>query len=186
MRAAAQVDEIPLAVQRHILARRDRGDDLGLVVLADALEEVHRLVARPHLAMHGDLAFRDLGHALLDRLQVLGGERALVREVVVEAVVDHRPDRHLGVGEELLHRVCEQVGRGVADDLEAFGVLVGDDGELGVRLEAMREIDQLPVGAAGDRRLGETGADRGSDLGDGHRMIEAAHGTVGKRDVGHG
>ena len=135
--------------------------------------------------MHGNLALRDLGHALLDRLQVLGGERALVREVVIEAVVDHRPDRHLGVGEELLHRVREQVGRGVADDLETLGVLVGDDGEIGVRLEAMREIDQLSVAAAGDRRLGEAGADRGRDLGDGHRMIEAAHGAVGKRDVGH-
>ena len=185
VRAAAKVDEIALAVQRDVLARRDRGDDLGLVVLADALEEVHCLVARPHLAMHGNLALRDLAHALLDRLQVLGGEGALVREVVVEAVVDHRPDRHLGVGKELLHRVREQVGGGVADDFEAFGILVGDDGEIRVRFEAMREIDQLPVGATGDRRLGETGADRGCDLGNGHRMIEAAHGTIGERDVGH-
>jgi hypothetical protein len=47
VRAAAQVDEIALAIERYILALRDRGDEFGLVVLADGLEELDRLVARP-------------------------------------------------------------------------------------------------------------------------------------------
>jgi hypothetical protein len=38
VRAAAQVLEAALAVQRHVLAGRDAGDDLGLVQLAQALK----------------------------------------------------------------------------------------------------------------------------------------------------
>ena len=44
--AAAQVLELALAVQRHLLAGRNARDDLGLVVLADALEVLHRRIAR--------------------------------------------------------------------------------------------------------------------------------------------
>jgi hypothetical protein len=38
VRATAQVGEITLAIERDILACRNRGNDLGLVVLADGLE----------------------------------------------------------------------------------------------------------------------------------------------------
>src|SRR5690606_26898001 len=40
VRAAAEIDERALAVQADRLAGRDRRDDLGFVVLADALEEL--------------------------------------------------------------------------------------------------------------------------------------------------
>ena len=53
--------------------------------------------------------------------EILGRERALVREVVVEAVLDHRADRDLRVGKELLHRVGEQVRRRMAQHVEAGG-----------------------------------------------------------------
>ena len=46
MRAAAQVFELTFAVQRHVFVRRDAGNDLGLVVLAQALEVRDGLVAR--------------------------------------------------------------------------------------------------------------------------------------------
>src|SRR5690606_41514204 len=49
----------------------------------------------------------------------------------------------------------------------------------------VREIGQAAADAPRERSLGETGADRGRNLGHGDRMIEAANGTVGKRDVGH-
>jgi hypothetical protein len=56
----------------------------------------------------------------------------LVREVVIEAVFDHRADGDLGVREQLLHRVRQQVGGRVTDHVQAFRILVGDDGEVGV------------------------------------------------------
>ena len=46
VRPAAEVDEVAFAIERDGLVARDRGDDLGLVVLAHALEELDRVVAR--------------------------------------------------------------------------------------------------------------------------------------------
>ena len=69
----------------------------------------------------GSSFFASSAILLLDRREVLGRERALVREVVVEAVLDHRADRHLRVGKQLLHRIGEQVRRRVAEDVEALG-----------------------------------------------------------------
>ena len=108
---------------------------------------------------------RELGHALLDRGEILGRERTLVREVVVEAVLDHRADRHLRVREKLLDRVGEQVRRRVADDVEALGILVGDDRECGVAIDRYDVSTTLAVDLAGERGLGEAGADRGGDFG---------------------
>ena len=51
----------------------------------------------------------DLLHALLERREVVGGERALDVEVVVEAVADRRADAELGLREQLLHRLREHV-----------------------------------------------------------------------------
>ena len=186
VRAAAEVDEVAFAVERDRLVGRDRRDDLGLVVLAQALEELHRVVAR-HLRAHDGLVLlRELRHALLDRGEVLRRERALVREVVVEAVLDHRTDRHLRVGEQFLDRVGEQVRRRVADDLEALGVLVGDDRDAGVAVDHVRRVDDLAVDLAGQRGLGEAGADGRGDVADGDGAVELTDGAVGKLDGNHG
>jgi hypothetical protein len=64
VRAAAQVLEAAFAVQAHVLVGRDAGDDLGLVVLAQALEVGHRLVARQHAAHHRLVLGGQLAHAL--------------------------------------------------------------------------------------------------------------------------
>ena len=105
MRAAAQVGEIALCVQRDLVVRRNRSDDFRLVGLALVAEEFHGLVARHFLALHRQVALRDLGHARLDRGEILGCERPAEREVVVEAVFDHRPDRHLRLRKQLLDRM---------------------------------------------------------------------------------
>ena len=118
VRPAAQIDEIVLPVERDRLAGGNRRDDLGLVVLALVPEELHRLVARHHLALDLEVALRDLLHALLDRGEVFRRERPLVGEIVVEAVLDHRADGDLRVGEQLLHRVRQQVRRGMPQDLQ--------------------------------------------------------------------
>ena len=70
---------------------------------------------------------RQLFHALLDGREVFRGERTLVGEVVVEAVLDHRADGDLGVREQLLHGLGQEVRRGMAHHLQAFRDRVGDD-----------------------------------------------------------
>ena len=185
VRAAAQVDERAFTVQADRFAVGDRRDDLGLVALPDRLEEAHRLVAIPLLADDGFVLLREFGHLRLDRGEVLGGERTLVREVVEETVLDDRPDRDLGVGEEILHRVGEQVRRRMTDHIEPVGVLVGHDRERGVVVDAMRGVDEGAVDPAGQCGLGEAGADRGGHVGHGRRRREFANRTVGQADFRH-
>ena len=186
VRTAAQVDELAFGVERNRLVGRDRRDDLRLVVLADRLEIAHRLVARHQRAGDRLVLLRELDHLVFDRLEIFGRERPLEREVVVEAVLDHRSDRHLRIGEQFLDRVGEQMRGRVTDDVETLGVALGDDRDSGVLLDHMRCIDDLAVDLAGERCLGKSGADRRGELCNGHRRVEMLDGAVGQSDVGHG
>src|SRR5947199_4649432 len=69
MRADAQIDETALAIEADLLLGRDLADISGLVALADAVEERHRLVPLPHLAGDRLVAAHDVAHALLDARQ---------------------------------------------------------------------------------------------------------------------
>ena len=88
-RAALEADQLELVrLVRELGARLVLGDD----------------AAREALARLDDLL-----HPLLERREVVRGERALDVEVVVEAVADRRADAELGLGEQLLHRLGEHV-----------------------------------------------------------------------------
>jgi len=186
VRAAAQVGELALGVQRQVFAGRDRADDLGLEVFADALEETDGLVARLHAADDRLRFLHDLLHLGFDRRQILGREWAFVGEVVVEAMVDDRADRYLGTREQPLHGLREQVGGGMAQHIERVGVLVGHDLERGVAVDTEAGVDELAVDLARQRGLGQAGADRGGDLGDADGVVEFAAAAVGEGDIDHG
>ena len=190
MGAAAQVLEVAFAVQAHVFIAGDAGNDLGLVVLAQALEIGHGFVARQHAALHRLVLGGEFGHALLDRRQILGRERALVGEVVEEAVLDHRADGDLGIGKQLLDRIGQQVGGRVTDHIQTIGILGGDDGQLGVLLYQVAGVDDLggvtAADLAGQRGLGQARAYRSGNIGHGDRAGILALGTIGERDVDHG
>ena len=109
------------------------------VALDDALQQLElvRLVLRAdaplrlllaHLLAHQrQLVLDDLVHLLFDLLEVLLLELLVSRrvEVVVEALVDPRPDGHLDVLEEALHGHRHHVGARVADAEQVIAVLVG-------------------------------------------------------------
>ncbi len=146
---------------------------------------INSLVARQYAALHGLVLGGEFGHALLDGRQVLGREGSLVGEVVIEAVLDDRTDRHLRVRKQLLHGIGQQVRRAVANDLQAVGILVGDDGELRVAVDDVAGVDEPAVHAAGDGRLGQAGADGGRHLGHGNGAGELSPGPVRQRHVQH-
>ena len=144
VRPAAQVGEVALAVGGDGLALGQLGDELALVRLL--FEGVERLEPVELGAREGLLLGDDLVHALLDRLEVLGRERATDVEVVVEAVLDRRADAELGHREEVLDGLGHHVSRRVAQDVECFGALVGDD------LDRVAVGDHLGTGRRARRR----------------------------------
>jgi len=102
-----QAIELALAVERNGFVRRNAGNDFGFVLLAHALEELDRLVARHELALNRKILLRDFLHALLDGGEVALGEWPLVREVIIKTVLDDRSNRDLRLGEQLLHGLRE-------------------------------------------------------------------------------
>jgi hypothetical protein len=173
VRAAAQIDELALAVQRELLVGRDGGDDLRPCNPRPcSRKKVDGLVARHDLALHADVLLGQRLHARLDALEILGGEGALVGEVVIEAVVDDRTDGDLGLGEQVLHGLRQQVRGAVADDLHAVLVAGGDDGELRIGLDAVAGIHQATIHSAGERGLGQARADGLGHLVHRHRTLE--------------
>ena len=185
MRAATEVGEVTLTVQAEHFARRDGFDDLGLVGFANRLEVSNGFIARQLVALDRNIRLGQLGHFLFDGGQIVRGERALVAEVVVKAVFDGRADGHLRIGEQRLDRVRQQVGAGVANDVQAVGVAFGDNHQVGVVFNQMAGVHQLAVHFAGQGGAGQAGANRGGHACHGDRLFKGADGTIGQSNVRH-
>ena len=161
-------------------------DQLDFKALALVLEQSNGVAPLHRLAGEGGVAGDDLAHPRLDPLEVLRGEGLVPVEVVVEAVLDRRADGDLGAGEKVLHRLGEHMRGVVPDQFKRFRVLAGDEADGGVAVEHGGEVGELAVHAHGDGGLGEAGADGGRHLRARDRTVEAAHGSVGQGDGGHG
>ena len=185
VRAAAEVDEIGLPVQRNRFVRGDVGDDLRLVLLTHVAEKGDRLVAGHDRTLHRNILGRQFLHPRLDALQIVGGEGTLEGEVIVEAVFDQRADGDLGAGIELLDGVRQQVSAGMTDDLQPLGVTLGDDGQIRVPGDGVRRVHQPVVHLASQSGFGQARANRGGDLVDGDRLVEHALTAIGERDDRH-
>ncbi len=185
VRAAAQIDEPVLAIQRYRLFLGDPGDDLRLVILAHVAKEPDGLGPIHHHSLHREVPPGQLLHLGLDGLDVLRRERALEGEVVVEPILDHRTDGDLGLRIELLDGVRHQVGRRVTNDLEPLRVALGQQPDLGVVLDDVGGVDDAAIHLAGHGGPGEACADARGHLGDRHRRLELLLGPVGERDYWH-
>ena len=111
VRAAAQVHEAVVRVVGDLGAGRNHREEVELVLLARLREAPLRLFAAGLLVLERLVGGDDLAHARLDLLEVLGRERVLAREVVVEAILDRRSSRDLDLGEELDDGGRQDVGR---------------------------------------------------------------------------
>jgi len=109
-----------------------------------------RVVRGPHLLLERLVGRDDLRHLVLDGGEVLGRERARHLDVVVEAVLDRRPDAEVRVGEQLLdgggHHVRSRVTHG-RERRTALGVDLVDDGLVGVVIRDLEHRAPLRNGA---------------------------------------
>ena len=172
VRAAAEIGEGPVRVQRHGLdpvVAHEVLDQLDLVVLPLADEPLERRARRDVLALEHLVGLHVLAHLRLERLEVvLGDVDALGElEVVVEAVVDRRADRDLRAGIEVQHRRRQHVRGVVPDQVERLRVPVRDDRHLrhAVRRQRACEIAHLAVDLHGERGAGQPLADRCREIG---------------------
>ena len=195
VRSTTQVAPQPLARPGiEIVVDRELGTAHlgGLLVAGTALEADELQLVRLELELgpslvvsHGSTGellalLDDLLHALLQRDQVLRGERSLGREVVVEAVLDRRPDAQLGAGKEVLDGLRQDMRGRVPEHRQALGT-VRAHGLDGVTVpEDVREVLELSSHPRDDDRLVVEQLPSRRALG--HRSVGAGqdHGDVGR------
>ncbi len=188
VRAAAEVLEVAVLVERDGLdafVGDQVLDQLDLEALVFGAEVVERLGDRDVAAAEVLVGVDVLPHLRFDLRQVVLGDRHPVGEleVVVEAGLDRRADRHLGAGVELGHRLGHHVGGVVADQLEPLGVALGDDRHLRPGLGQRRvEVLQLAVDLDRQRGLRQPRADRHRGVGAGRPGGQLERLPVGQGD----
>jgi hypothetical protein len=169
-----------LRIDFDLVAFGDGVDQLELEGLALVAEQLLGCLAVDHLAGEGRVAGDDLAHLGLDLGEIVGREGLRAREVVIEAVLDHRADRHLRAGIELLHGFGHDVGRVVTDEFERFGVVARQDADARVGLDRLGEIAGLAVELDRHRLLGERLRDGLGNVAPRHAGLEGAGRTIGK------
>src|SRR6476469_3329404 len=154
-------------------------------MLAGRLEELDRLVARPHFARDRQVALREFRHALLYRGEIVRRERALVRKIVIESVFNDRADRHLRVAEQFLDRICEEMRSRMTYYIESVRTFIGDNRDVAVMIDHERRIDELAIYLTCERCLGKPRTDRRSDVRNLHRIVELTDRTVREFHIDH-
>ena len=184
--ATAHVHVFLVVVQTHGLFVRHVVNQAQLVVFTTRLEHLNHLGTGRHLLDNVVVLGDQLLHTLLDGGQVFRGEWALVRNVVIEALFNHRTNHHLGRGIQLLDGVANQVGCRVANDVHTVGILGRDDLQTGTVVDAVAGIHQPAVHLACHRHLGQARADGSSHFGHRHRAGIFTLGAVRECDLDHG
>ncbi len=186
VRPAAEVVEGALPVDGDGLVLAPLEGQLGLVGLLLLVEEGLGLLPGHLFAADGGVAGDDLVHPPLDGLQVLEAEGHGAVEIVVEPVLDDGPDGDLGLREQLLDRVGEEVRAGVAVDRQGLGGPVRDELHARRALEGDVDVHQLPVHLGRQAGRREAGRDALAHLEGRGALGEDPGGSVGKGDLNLG
>ncbi len=185
MRAAAEIEPLALRVDVEVLAFGNRVDEFELVGLALVGEHLLGLVACPDVLGEGTVLRDDLAHLRLDGDEVFRREGLGPREIVIEAVLDHRADGDLRAGKERLHGLRQHVRGIVPDEFQRARIVAGEKLDLGVPGDRFGKIDDRAVERHRDGALGEGLGDAFGDLAAGDAGGVGARGAIGKCQGNH-
>ena len=105
--ATAEVSKFALGVKRDLFILRNTGNDLGFIDFTLLFEKLNRLITRHHMTNDGLIFLCQLQHFFLKGSQVIWGEGSVIREVVIEAVLNHRTNGDLRIGEQFFNSIRE-------------------------------------------------------------------------------
>ena len=139
---------------------------LDLERLAQFSAQDNRFFARNLDSLEGLVFLDDPGHFGLDLRKILLRDRMFHQEVVVEPVVDRRPESQLDALEQPHHRPGHHVGARVTHHVERFGVLVGQqpEGDLTVVGQTRIGPHHPSINHRGKSRLRQPRPDVGGNI----------------------
>src|SRR5215469_9067308 len=144
MRPAAEIDKFPGTVDRNFfIGLGELLDEMALHEVAFFFKLRQPLVAWQKLARIRDVLLHKLLHLLLDLLKIFRRKWSRAIKVVKESRVRRRSVPQFRLGEEF----------------ERLGILLGDESQVGITLQRLREVDQISIGLGDERGIGQTWAD---------------------------
>jgi hypothetical protein len=180
MRAAAEVEPVALEIDLDRLVAWNGVDQFDLEGLALVAEHLLGLLAIPHFLGEGLVARDDLAHALFDRREIFRRERLVAEEVVIETVLDHGPDRHLGARPQRLHGLGQHMRSIMPDQFQRTRILAVDQFDLRILRNGIVEVGDHPVQRHRHGALGERGRDAPGDIEAGRVLGIFALGAIGE------
>ncbi len=184
VRPAAEIGELALRVERDLPVGLP--GELDLVGLTFSLEPGDCLLTRELLAGPRAAFGKLTPHLLLDRSEIVFGDRLGKLEVVVEAVGDRGTDRDLDPWMKPQHRLREQVRGRVPQDCERVHVLRiarGQESDLLPVRERQAKVSRRAVHADQHSLLGELWTDRARRVESRSAVRELELGGVREHDL---
>ncbi len=120
MRSPAQVQELAVPVHRDHFVVGKLLEPLQLEGVVG--EELPSLLLGDLPALEGEVLLHHLAHLGFDALEIFWGEGLGNVEIVIEALVDGRPESDAGGGDQLPHSRGQHVGRGVSQEGQGLRV----------------------------------------------------------------
>ena len=170
VRSSTKLDEIALLVEGDGLILRQVLDHLDLIRLLPALHQRDSLFSGESVVFQFVPLLDDLLHFLLDLVQVLSVQWTQI-EIVVETVLDGRSDGQLGLWEQVLHRLRQHVGAGVAIGLLAVVVLEGQDVYRSILIDNRSQVYIFSVYLADAGHAGKPVAQVSGNVDDRHGLV---------------
>ncbi len=166
VRAAAQIDELALAVKADgRMLGQASVDVLDLQFLLEPFAEFAGLFAVENESLERLGVLDDLPHLLFDPRKILLADLLRTIEIVIEAVGESRPEREVDVRKEPHHGPRHHVSTRVPQHAERFGVAIGEQPQIdGLRdvcdfLEGPRAVDDSPIRLGSQHGLSEPRTD---------------------------
>jgi hypothetical protein len=165
MRAAAEVDEVAVAIEADLGAGRgELGDEVGLHEVAVFFKFGEGLLTRLVFADERLVARDDLGHFGFDGGEVFRREGLLAVEVVEEAGIGGGAVAELGLREELEDGRGQNVRGGVAQNLERVGIVFFDEFERVSEVSGAERSTRRGAAASSAAYMAASSADWPSEL----------------------
>ena len=124
-------------------------------------------------------------HTLFRAIEIFLRQGVIEVDVVIEAVIDNRTNRHFGVRPKLFHRMAEKMRAGVANNFQTGFIFSGNDRDGRIFRDRIDRVHQLAVNATRDAGFRQTRTDILRDLHYANGAIVAALTAVRKSNYRH-
>ena len=130
MRSAAQVDEFTLAIEAELFVLGQAGLDMfDLERLFQVGAQLDRFIAGQRKLLERLGVFDDLGHLFFDGGKVIFAKLVVEFEIVIKTVIDGRAECQGNAVEDAHHGPRHDVRAGVSQNLQGFGIPLGEQGQ---------------------------------------------------------